>query len=169
MFDFVLLKQSRSDFIERLFYLKTMYNIYLLDIIFCIQGGYLKLIRQTGNAANPIADSSTDFLQNFTLSISSKYPQKSSKITIFPSQTTYRTPYRQIPLKSSISATSQPKNQTLIPPKIYPQFQNLPYLQTLLPITFFHLKIAKSSLTTLHIQGVLKNYTQNHSNKRITI
>ena len=33
-FEFILLKQSRSDFIERLFYLKTMYNIYLLTILF---------------------------------------------------------------------------------------------------------------------------------------
>lgn len=110
---------------------------------FVVYGGWQKLKRQPGNAANHIADSSTDFLQNFTLSISSKFPTKSSKIQNPAHQTTYRTPYRQITLKSSISATSQPKNQTLIPSKIYPQFQNLPYLQALLPITFFHLKIAQ--------------------------
>ena len=83
-------------------------------------GGLQKLIAWTGNAANSIADSSTDFLQNFTLSISSKIPTKSSKIQNPAHQTLYRTPYRQNPLKSSISATSQPKNQTSISPKIYP-------------------------------------------------
>ena len=43
MFGYVLLKQSRSDFTEHLFYPKRMYNIYLLDILF-IYKGYLKLI-----------------------------------------------------------------------------------------------------------------------------
>ena len=80
-------------------------------------GGWKKLIAWTGNAAEPIADSSTDFLQNFNLSISLKIPTKSSKIQNFTLQTTYRTPYRQIPLKSSISATSKPKNQTSISQK----------------------------------------------------
>ena len=42
--------------------------------------GCQKLKRQPGNVAEPIADLSTDFLQNFTLSISSKTPTKSSKI-----------------------------------------------------------------------------------------
>ena len=79
-----------------------------------------------------------------------KSQQNQAKSQIPLLQTTYRTQYRQIPLKSSISATSQPKNQTLIPPKIYQQIQNLPYLQALLPITFFHLKIAK--IISHHIQ-----------------
>ena len=87
-----------------------------------------KLTNSPGNAANPIADSSTDFLQNFNLSISLKNPQKSSKIQNPAHQTLYRTPYRQNPLKSSILATSKPKNQTSISPKIYPQIQNYPYL-----------------------------------------
>ena len=91
-------------------------------------GGWQKLKRQPGNAANNIADLFTDFLQNFTSSIFSKYPTKSSKIQNPAHQTTYRTPYRQSPLKSSILATLQPKNQTLISPKIHPQFQNYPYL-----------------------------------------
>ena len=108
-------------------YLKTMTNIYLLTIVF-IYGGWQKLKRSPGNAAEPIADLFTYLLQNFTLSISLKIPQKSSKIPISPSRTPYRTPYRQNPLKSSISATSQPKNQILIPLKIHPQIQNLPYL-----------------------------------------
>ena len=56
--------------------------------------GWQKLTNRTGNAAKPIADSPTDFLQNFTLSISSKIPIKSSKISNFQSQTSYRTPYR---------------------------------------------------------------------------
>ena len=43
-------------------------------------GGLQKLKRQHGNAAEPIADSSTDFLQDFTLSTSSKFSTKSSKI-----------------------------------------------------------------------------------------
>ena len=68
-----------------------------------------------------IADSSTDFLQNFTLSISSKFPTKSSKIQNPAHQTIYRTPYRKNPLKSNISTTSQPKNQISISPKIYTQ------------------------------------------------
>ena len=51
-----------------------MYNIYLLDTVF-IYGGYLKLTNSPGNAANPIADSSTDLIQNFTLPIS-KIPNK---------------------------------------------------------------------------------------------
>ena len=42
--------------------------------------GWQKLKRQHGNATEPIADSSTDFLQNFTLSTSSKFSTKSSKI-----------------------------------------------------------------------------------------
>ena len=79
--------------------------------------GWQKLKRQPGNAANSIADSSTDFLQNFTLSIYSKFPTKSSKIQNPAHQTTYRTTYRQNPLKSSISATSKPKNQTSISQK----------------------------------------------------
>ena len=33
-----MLKHSRSDFIERLFYQKRMYNIYLLDIVFKYKG-----------------------------------------------------------------------------------------------------------------------------------
>ena len=90
--------------------------------------GWQKLKRQPGNAANPIADSSTDLLQNFTLSISSKFPTKSSKIQNPAHQTTYRTPYRQNQLKSSISATSRPKNQTPLSSKIHSQFQNYPYL-----------------------------------------
>lgn len=80
--------------------------------------GWQKLTNSPGNAANPIADLSTDFLQNFNLSISSKFPTKSSKIQIFSSQTTYRTPYRQTTLKSSISTTSQPK----IKPSSYQKF-----------------------------------------------
>ena len=169
MFEFILLKQSRSDFIECLFYLKRMYNIYLLTIVFTYRG-QLKLILRAGNAASPIADSSTDLLQNFTLPISSKIPQKSSKIPISPSRTPYRTPYRQIPLKSSISATFNHKNQTSILPKNLSQIQNLPYLQALLPITIFHPKISQNILSPHppH-RGVLKNCTQNHSNKRITI
>ena len=70
-----------------------------------------------------IAGSPTDFLQNFTLSISSKIPTKSSKIQILSSQTTYRTPYRQNPLKSNISATSKPKNQTSISQKFTHNFK----------------------------------------------
>ena len=42
-------------------------------------GGWQKLIAWTGNAAEPIADSFTDFLQNFTLSISSKSQQNQAK------------------------------------------------------------------------------------------
>lgn len=101
---YVLLRQSRSDFIEHLFYLKRMYNIYLLYTVLPNRG-QLKLTNRTGKSAAPIADSSTDLLQNFALSISSKSPTKPSKIPISPFQITYRTPYRQIPLKSSISAT----------------------------------------------------------------
>ena len=82
-----------------------------------VYGGWQKLTNSPGNAANHIADSSTDLLQNFTLSISSKFPTKSSKIQNPAHQTTYRTPYRQTPLKSSISTTSQPKNQTSISQK----------------------------------------------------
>ena len=107
---------------------EKQWSIYIYCPLFLSNRGYLKLIRWTGNAANPIADSSTDLLQNFTLSISLKIPQKSSKIPIFSSQTPYRTTYRQNPLKSSISATSRPKNQTPLSPKIHPQFQNYPYL-----------------------------------------
>ena len=160
MFEYVLLKQSRSDFIERLFYLKECI-IYIYYTLFLPNLGQLKLIRQTGNAANLIADSFTDFLQHFTLSISSKSQQNQAKSKISPFKTTYRTPYRQIPLKSSISVTSQPKNQTSILPKIYPQFQNLPYLQTLLPITFFHLKIAQIiSHHTPYTGGTQKLHTK---------
>ena len=90
--------------------------------------GVAKTKKTTGNAANPIADSSTHQLKNPTSPKSSKYPTKSSKIPNSTLQTTYRTPYRQITLKSSISATLQPKNQILIPLKIHPQIQNLPYL-----------------------------------------
>ena len=64
--------------------------------------GWQKLIAWTGNAVNPIADLSTDFLQNFTLSISSKIPLKPSKIQFLFKLTRYRTSYRQIPLKSNI-------------------------------------------------------------------
>ena len=84
-------------------------------------GGWQKLTDSHGNAANPIADSSTDFLQNFTLSISSKIQLKSSKIQNPAHQTLYRTTYRQNILKSNISTTSKPKNQTSISPKIYTQ------------------------------------------------
>ena len=81
-------------------------------------------------------------------------PTKPSKILFLCKITCYRTPYRQIPLKSSISATSKPKNQTLIPSKIHPQFQNLPYLQALLPITIFPEKIPNHIGATikLHIK-----------------
>ena len=60
-------------------------------------GGWQKLIAWTGNAAEPIADLSTDFLQNFTLSISSKFPTKSAKIPILITKILYRTQYRQNP------------------------------------------------------------------------
>ena len=62
-------------------------------------GGWQKLKRQPGNAANPIADLFTDFLQNFTLSISSKIPLKLSKIQFLFKLTRYRIPYRQLPYK----------------------------------------------------------------------
>lgn len=71
--------------------------------------GWQKLKSQLYFIRLCIADSSTDFLQNFTLSISSKIPLKSSKILFLFKITCYRTQYRQNPLKSSISATSQPK------------------------------------------------------------
>lgn len=64
--------------------------------------GWQKLIALTGNVAEPIADSSTDFLQNFTLSISSKIPLKPSKIQFLFKLTRYRIPYRKTPYKSGI-------------------------------------------------------------------
>ena len=138
---------------------KTMTNIYLLTTVCCIYGVAKTNIR-AWKCSKPYSWFIHILSSKFYL-VDIKNPQQNqAKSQISSLQTTYRTPYRQIPLKSSISATSQPKNQTLIPPKIYPQFQNLPYLWTLLPITFFHLKIApKSSLTTSPTQGVLKNCT----------
>jgi hypothetical protein len=58
--------------------------------------------------------------QKSILPQSSKFPTKSSKIPILPSQTTYRTPYRQNHYFSTISLTSTPKFQTSILPKITP-------------------------------------------------
>ena len=52
-----------------------------------------------------IADSSTHQLKNPT----SKIQQNQAKSKIPPIKTLYRTQYRQNPLKSSISVTSQPK------------------------------------------------------------
>ena len=49
---------------------------------FMVYGGWQKLIAWTGNAANPIADSSTDLIQNFTLSISLN-PSKIKQNSIF--------------------------------------------------------------------------------------
>lgn len=58
--------------------------------------------------------------QKSILPQSSKFPTKSSKIPILPSQTPYRTPYRQNHYFSTISLTSTPKFQTSILPKITP-------------------------------------------------
>ena len=84
-------------------------------------GGWQKLKRQSGNAAEPIADLSTHQLKNPTYPQSLKFPTKSSKIQNQAHQILYRTTYRQNILKSNISTTSQPKNQTSISPKIYTQ------------------------------------------------
>ena len=135
MFEYILLRQSRTDFIERLFYLKTMVNIYLLDIVF-IYWGWQKLIRHPGNTANPIADSSTHQLKNPSF-LNHQIPNKIKQNPKSPPPNPLSYPISSNPTKIKHFPSFIPKNQTLIPPKIYPQFQNLPYLQTLLPITFF--------------------------------
>lgn len=56
--------------------------------------GWQKLIAWTRNTAEPIADSSIHQLKNPPSPQSPKIPQKSSKISNFQSQTSYRTPYR---------------------------------------------------------------------------
>ena len=84
-------------------------------------GGWQKLTALPGKAAEPIADSPTHQLKNQPSSKSLKFPTKSAKIFIPITQILYRTTYRQNPLKSNISTTSQPKNQTSISPKIYTQ------------------------------------------------
>ena len=90
--------------------------------------GWQKLIAWPGNAANPIADSSTDFLQNFTLSISSKIPQKSSKIpnSTHSNPLSYHISLKPTKIKYFSHFQTQKSNFHLT--KIYPQIQNLPYL-----------------------------------------
>nr|DAX09939.1 MAG TPA: hypothetical protein [Bacteriophage sp.] len=48
--------------------------------------------------------------QKSILSLTAKFPTKSSKIPNFTIPTPYRTPYRSNPLTKPLSATSQPKN-----------------------------------------------------------
>lgn len=93
MFEYVPLKQSSSDFIKRLFYLKSYGKMQKYRRKTYVRG-WQKLIAWTGNTAEPIADSSIHQLKNPPSPQSSKIPQKSSKISNFQSQTSYRTPYR---------------------------------------------------------------------------
>ena len=70
-------------------------------------GGWQKLIAWTGNAAEPIADLSTDFLQNFTLSISSKSQQNQPK-SQFSSQQPHIVPHIVKTLNFQPHSTIQP-------------------------------------------------------------
>ena len=58
-----------------------------------------------------------------------------------PSPLSYPISSKPTKIKHFIHFTTQKSNFNLT--KIYPQIQNLPYLYALLPITFFHLKIAQ--------------------------
>ena len=78
MFEYVLFKHSRSDFIERLFYYQSHGKMEKYRH-FHIYGGWQKLIALPGNAANHIADSSTHQLKNLTMSKFSKSQQNQAK------------------------------------------------------------------------------------------
>ena len=60
-----------------------MDNIYLLDIVF-IYWGWQKLIRHPGNAASPIADSSTHQLKNPSF-LNHQIPQQNQAKSQIPS------------------------------------------------------------------------------------
>ena len=169
MFEYVLLKQSRSDFIERLFYLKRMYNIYLLDIVF-IYWGVAKTKIITWKCSKPYSWFIHRLSSKFYLVDIIKSPTKSSKIPnlLPPNHLSY--PISSNPTKikhfpSFITQKSNPhptKNLPTIP-------KSSLFIDTFTDNVFSPQKSPQSSLTTSPTQGVLKNYTQNHSNKRITI
>ena len=132
--------------------MKTMVNIYLLYTVFHNRG-YLKLTNRAGNAANPIADSSTDLLQNFTLPIS-KIPNKIKQNPNSPPPNHLSYPISSNPTKikhfpSFITQKSNPhptKNLPTIP-------KSSLFVDTFTDNVFFTSKSPKSSLTTSPTQG----------------
>ena len=99
-----------------------------------------------------------------------KSPPKSSKIPnlLPPNHLSYPISSNPTKIKHFSHFTTQKSNFHLTknPPTIP---KSSLFIGTFTDNVFSPQKSPKSSLTTLHIQGVLKNYTQNHSNKRITI
>lgn len=123
MFEYVLLKQSKSDCIERLFYYQSTEKCRNTVILGC--RGWQKLKRQLVFSGIHIADSSTHQLKNLTLSKISKFPIKPSQIPISPPQPLYRAPYRQNPLKSMLSAILPSKNQNHFYPNSTSKINNI--------------------------------------------
>ena len=108
---------------------------------------------RAGNAANPIADSSTDFLQNFTLPIS-KIPNKIKQNPKSPPPNHLSYPISSNPTKikhfpSFITQKSNPhptKNLPTIP-------KSSLFIGTFTDNVFSPQKSPKSSLTTSPTQG----------------
>lgn len=156
MFEFILLKQSRSDFIERLFYLKQ-WSIYIYYTLFLPNRGQLKLIRWSGIAANPIADSFTDFLQNFTLSISSK-PNKIKQNSIFIQINTLSYPISSKPTKIKYFSHFQTQKSNFHLTKIPPTISKSSLFISTFTDNDFYRKNSKSY--TPNIGGIIKLYTK---------
>ena len=95
-----------------------------------------------------------------------KIPTKSSKIPNFPSQTTYRTTYRQTLLKSSISATSKPKKSNSHLAKNSPTISKFSLFISTFTDNRFHSKNFKSYIPNI---GATINYTQNYQYSNRTV
>lgn len=121
--------------------------------------GWQKLDQGSSISEFGLAGYSTHFLKNPMF----KIPRKSSKILTFISQSPYRTPYRQNPVKSMLSAILSSKNQISTSLKFYYKFHFILINRCFYRYYFFHLKNSKLliflSLYSHHHRAYIKLYT----------
>ena len=81
MFEYVLLN-SPDLILQNVCSIIKQWLIYIYQSLFSHNKGWQKLTKQPGNAANPIADSSTDLIQNFTFPSFKNHQQNQAKSQI---------------------------------------------------------------------------------------